>query len=96
MSILDTLRTLISGYLGIGEMDEYTSKEYILKEVSDYINEYMTENGLDESVYIEEKNNLEKLSLDRKLQDSILVLNMIDGPIDLKLLIRNKLSELGK
>ena len=96
MSILDTLRTLISGYLGIGEMDEYTSKEYILKEVSDYINEYMTENGLDESVYIEEKNNLEKISLDRKLQDSILVLNMIDGPIDLKLLIRNKLSELGK
>ena len=96
MSILDTLRTLISGYLGIGEMDEYTSKEYILKEVSDYIDEYMTENRLDESVYIEEKNNLEKLSLDRKLQDSILVLNMIDGPIDLKLLIRNKLSELGK
>ena len=89
MSILDTLRTLIGGYLGIGEMDEYTSKEYILKEVSDYIDEYMTENGLDESVCIEEKNNLEKLSLDRKLQDSILVLNMIDGPIDLKLLIRN-------
>lgn len=96
MSILDTLRTLIGGYLGISEMDEYTSKEYILKEVSDYINSYIEENNLDESIYIEEKNNLEKLSLDRKLQDSILVLNMINGPIDLKLLIRNKLSELGK
>lgn len=96
MSILDTLRTLIGGYLGISEMDEYTSKEYILKEIKDYIDSYIKDNYLDESIYIEEKNNLEKLSLDRKLQDSILVLNMINGPIDLKLLIRNKLSELGK
>ena len=31
----------------------------------------------------------------RKLQDAILVLNMIEGPLELKLLIRKKLKELG-
>ena len=37
MTLEDTYKMLYSGYLGIREMDEYSSKEYILKEVDDYI-----------------------------------------------------------
>ena len=45
--------------------------------------------------YQEINDELDKQDLVRKLQDSILVLNMIDGPLELKLLIRKKIKELG-
>ena len=95
MTLEDTYRLLYSGFLGIREMDEYSSKEYILKQVSDYINDFKNEYKLGLN-YQEINDELDKQDLVRKLQDSILVLNMINGPIDLKLLIRNKLNELGK
>ena len=94
MTLEDTYRMLFSGYLGISEMDEYTSKEYILKEVSDYINEYINnyQLNLDFQAINDE---LENQDLVRKLQDAIIVLNMIKGPLELTLLIRQRLKELG-
>ena len=94
MTLEDTYRLLYSGYLGIREMDEYTSKEYILKEVSDYIDDFKNQYKLGLN-YQEINDELDKQDLVRKLQDSLLVLNMIDGPLELKLLIRKKLKELG-
>lgn len=94
MTLEETYRTLYSGYLGVSEMDEYSSKEYMLKEIMDYINEYISTYHLDLD-FKTINDELEKLDLVRKLQDSILVLNMIDGPLELKLLIRGKLKELG-
>ena len=94
MTLEETYRMLYSGYLGVSEMDEYTSKEFILKEIMDYIKDYINTYNLKidfDSINLE----LEKQDLIRKLQDSILVLNMIDGPLELKLLIRGKLKELG-
>ena len=94
MTLEETYRLLYGGLLGIREMDEYTSKEYILKEVEDYIEEFKKQYNLGLN-YQEINDELEKIELFRKLQDSILVLNMIDGPLELKLLIRKKLKELG-
>ncbi len=95
MELIDMYRLLIGGYLGISEMDEYTSKEYILKEVDNYIKDFMNENPISNFNYQQEKDELEKLPLYRKLQDAILVLNKINGPLELTLLIREKLKELG-
>ena len=94
MTLEDNYRLLYSGYLGIREMDEYTSKEYILKQVLEYIDDFKKQYNLGLN-YNEINDELDKLDLVRKLQDSILVLNMIDGPLELKLLIRKKLKELG-
>ena len=94
MTLEETYRLLYGGLLGIREMDEYTSKEYILKQVEDYINDFKDQYKLNLN-YQEINDELEKLDLFRKLQDSILVLNMIDGPLELKLLIRKKLKDLG-
>ena len=94
MTLEDSYRLLYSGYLGIREMDEYTSKEYILKQVLDYINDFKNQYKLGLN-YQEINDELDKQDLVRKLQDSILVLNMIDGPLELKLLIRKKIKELG-
>ena len=94
MTLEETYRTLYSGYLGVSEMDEYSSKEYILKQINDYIKEYINTYHLNLD-FISINNELEKLDLVRKLQDAILVLNMLDGPLELKLLIRRRLKELG-
>ena len=94
MTLEDTYRLLYSGFLGIREMDEYTSKEYILKQVEDYINDFNNQYKLGLN-YQEINDELDKQDLIRKLQDSILVLNMVDGPLELKLLIRKKIKELG-
>ena len=96
MELIDIYRLLIGGYLGISEMDEYSSKEYILKEVDDYIKDFMNENPISNFNYQQEKYILEKLPLYRKLQDAIIVINKIDGPLELILLIREKLKELGQ
>ena len=94
MTLEDSYRLLYSGYLGIREMDEYISKEYILKQVLDYIDDFKNQYKLGLN-YQEINDELDKQDLVRKLQDSILVLNMIDGPLELKLLIRKKIKELG-
>ena len=94
MTLEDTYRMLYSGYLGIREMDEYLSKEYILKEVYDYIQEYIKTYDLKLN-FDEINDSLEKQDLIRKLQDAIIILNMLDTPLELTLLIRRKLKELG-
>ena len=94
MTLEETYRMLYGGYLGVSEMDEYSSKEYILKQINDYIKEYINTYHLNLD-FISINNELEKLDLVRKLQDAILVLNMLDGPLELKLLIRRRLKELG-
>ena len=94
MTLEETYIMLYSAYLGISEMDEYSSKEYILKQVSDYIDDFKKQYNLGLN-YQEINDELDNQDLVRKLQDSILVLNMIDGPLELKLLIRKKLKELG-
>lgn len=94
MTLEDTYKMLYSGYLGIREMDEYISKEYILKEVEDYIEEFKKQYNLTIN-YIEINDLLEQQDLIRKLQDAILVLNIIKAPLELTLLIRKKLKDLN-
>ena len=95
MTLEETYRMLYGGYLGIREIDEYTSKEYVLKEVDDYINDYVKTYNL--TLDFEKiKNELEQLELYRKLQDAVIVLNMIKGPLELIIIIRRKLEELER
>ena len=94
MTLEDNFKLLISGYYGIYEMDEYSSKAYILKKLEDYIKEFIQEYPL--SNYKEMKEEVENQSLKTKLQDSLLVLNKIKGPLELSLLIRNRLNEMQK
>ena len=95
MSLEETYRMLYSGYLGVSEMEEYKSKEFVLKDIADYIDNYISTYNLSLD-FDKIKEELEKQEIYRKLQDAILVLNMIDAPLELTLLIRLKLKELGK
>lgn len=95
MTNKDTYRYLIGAYYGISEMDEYPTKEYILKEIRDYIENFLNNNYIDFDIE-EEKDDVDKnVSLDVKLHDALLVLPKIDGPIDLTLLVKKKIKELN-
>lgn len=95
MTLKDEFKLLVSGYFGITEMDEYKLKEYVLKDIEEYIKKFVALNPILDYDYKEEAERIkDKVSLKRKLQDSLLVLRKINGPLELILLIKEKLEEL--
>lgn len=93
MSLEDNFKYLVGGYYGVELMDEYSLKEYVLKDIENYIRDFVSENPINnfnyEEVALDIKDNvLEKV----KLQDALLVLNKINGPMDLVLLVKKRLK----
>lgn len=96
MSLEEEFKLLVSGYYGVYEMDEYQSKVYILKDIEDYIKEFIEEYRIPNYDYKEVAEEIEKEPLKTKLQDSLLILNKAKAPLELTLLIRNRLNEMKK
>lgn len=96
MTSEEEFRLLVSGYYGIYEMDEYELKVYILKDVENYIREFIQEYPIINGNYLEIAEEMEKGSLKVKLQDSLWILHKIKGPLELILLIQNRLEDMKK
>ena len=93
MELEDQFRYLVGGYYGVNLMDEYPLKEYILKDIENYVKDYVEENPIDNFNYLGEHIKVKENVSDRvKLQDALLVLNIIKGPMDLVFLIKEKLK----
>lgn len=90
----DRIKYMLSGYFGIKEISNYERKLFVLKDVERYIKEYLKTNKVDGVNYYELAETIEKNTLREKIQDSLIVLNEINGPIDLILLIKLKIKEL--
>lgn len=91
----DRIKYLIGGYFGIKTMDSYSSKLFILKDVENYIIAYLRDNKIEGFDYQRLADEIEeKSSLKEKLQDSLIVLNEMKGPIELELLIKLKIKEI--
>ena len=97
MELLDVYKYMISGYYGVSLIDEFDLKVYVLKEIENYISDWLKENDLG-NVNIEEINNdvFENRSEVEKLQDAMLVLHQIDGPLDLILVINQRIMKLNE
>ena len=94
MELEDQFRYLVGGYYGVNLMDEYPLKEYVLKDIENYVKEFIKENPIDNFNYLEEHIKVKEKVSDRvKLQDALLVLNIIKGPMDLVFLIKEKLKK---
>lgn len=96
MTLEEEYRLLVSGYYGIYDMDEYELKVYVLKEIENYIKEFVKEYSLTNYNYLQVAEEIEKEPLKIKLQDSLLVLHKIKGPLELILLIQNRLNDMKK
>lgn len=96
MTLEEEYRLLLSGYYGIYDIDEYELKVYVLKEIENYIKEFVKEYPLTNYNYLQVAEEIEKEPLKIKLQDSLLVLHKIKGPLELILLIQNRLNDMKK
>lgn len=94
-NLKDTYRYLVGGYFGIREMDEYPLKEFVLKDIEEYIENFKTEYFIQDFDYEEEKRIVEvERPLVTKLQDSLLVLPNVNASMELVLLVKAKIKML--
>jgi len=92
--LINQYRYLVGGYYGVSLMDEYDLKEYILKDIENYIKDFIEVNPIDKFDYKEEALLIkDNLSEKRKLQDALLVINKMKGPMDLVFLIKKRLKK---
>ncbi len=90
----DEFKILVGGYYGVQEMDTYDLKVYVMKTIEEYIQKFISENPIFDFDYQVVAEQLKSLPLKRKLQDSLLVLRKIDVPLELELMVKEKLREL--
>lgn len=97
MDLKDQYKYFVGAYYGVREMDEYDLKVYVLKDIENYIKDFISTNPIDNYDYKKVAEEVEnKTSLKTKLQDALLVLNKIDGPIELILMIKKRIKKLNK
>lgn len=97
MELEDQFRCLVGGYYGIASLDDYDLKLYVLKDIEEYIRDFIKANPIDCFDYnAEAKKVLDNVSDTIKLQDALIVLHKIDTPMELVLLVKSHLKELMK
>ena len=97
MELENQFRYLVGGYYGVCLMDDYPLKEYILKDIETYIHDFFEENPIPHFDYEEEAKIIKETVSDKtKLQDALLVLNRIKGPMDLVFRIKERLKKYSK
>ena len=95
MELKDQFKYLVGGYYGITYLDEYPLKEYVLKDIENYIRDFIEINPINNFNYQEEaKKYEEELSEITKLQDSLLVLNKINASMELVFLVKARLKKI--
>lgn len=96
MGLEDQFRMYIGAYFGLCEMDEYDLKIYVLKDLENYIKNFIEVNFIPNFNYQEEADKVEQcLSLKRKLQDCLFVLPKVKAPLELMLMIQRKIKSLN-
>lgn len=97
MELENQFRYLVGGYYGVSLMDEYPLKEFVLKDIADYIREFINTNPIDNFNYSLEALNVKDNVSDKvKLQDSLIVLNKINASMDLVFLVKKRLKKYEK
>jgi len=64
----------------------------ILKSVEKYIRDFVKTNSIDFDCFEEAQEVKEKVNKKTKLQDALIVLNKINGPMDLVFIIKDRLK----
>ena len=94
MDLKDQFKYLVGGYYGVTYMDDYPLKEFVLKDIENYIKDFIEINPIDNFNYKEEAVKYEEeLSEITKLQDALLVLNKINASMEIVLLVKNKIKQ---
>ena len=97
MNIKNEYYTLVSAYYGIRELDKYDLKVYILKDIENYIRDFISEHPINNFNYKEEAEKINSTkSYKRKLQDCLRVLPKINASMELILLVKKELKKIDE
>jgi len=97
MTLEDQYRILVGGYFGVREMDEHELRIFILKDIEDYIKDFIVMNPIPNFNYREEAEKVNiSLSLKRKLQDTLRVLPMVEAPLEFVLLVQKRIRTINE
>lgn len=97
LELENQFRYLVGGYYGVAMVDEYPLKEYVLDDIYKYILNFIELNPIDNYDYKKEAELVkDKVSDKVKLQDALLVLNKINGSMDLVFLIKKRLKMINE
>lgn len=95
MTLEDQYRTLVGAYYGVREMDEHELRIFILKDIENYIKNFIEINPISNFNYREEAEKINvNLSLKRKLQDALRILKEIEAPLEFILLVQKKIRKI--
>ncbi len=93
MQLKDEFTYLVGGYFGVNLIDEYPLKVYILKDIENYINDFVKANYLKDFDYKSCAFEIrDKMSSKTKLQDALIVLQLINAPMDLVFIVKKRLK----
>jgi hypothetical protein len=91
----DNIKYMVSGYLGIKSLDEYERKVYILRDARKFIDSYVEDSDFEDFVFDKYCDFIDKeYTYLEHLQDALLLINAMNGPVDLILLIKPKIARL--
>ncbi len=96
MNIEDTFRYMIAGRYGVELIEEYKLKEYMLIEMDNYINDFINTNEISFDVDKVKEEVRDTYSDRVKLQDSLLILQSMEAPMELVFLVKSYLKKLGR
>ena len=90
----DKYKMMFGAYLGMTLMDEYDLKAYVLRDIENYIKDFIKEYPLDNFNYQEFMNKVDKEESDIvKLQDTLRIGVILDFNIELKSMIKKKIRK---
>lgn len=96
MTLEDQFRTLVGAYYGVRDMDEYDLRIFILKDIEDYIKEFIKLNPIPNFNYTGEAEKVNNsISLKRKLQDALRVLPSIEAPLEFILFVQKQIRKIN-
>lgn len=94
MDLRDQFRYLVGGYFGVEYVDEYDLKVYVLKDIENYIKNFIEINPINNFDYEKEALLVKDSVSERvKLQDALIVLNKINASMELVFLVKNRLKK---
>lgn len=95
MDLEDQFKLLVLAYYGVCYLDEYDLKVYVLRDIENYIRDFIKTNSTKKYNYREMAEIFEKeASLKTKLQDALLILHQINAPLELVLLVKKRIKML--
>jgi len=93
----DPYKYMISGYYGIELLDEYKDKIYLLNDIKRFIDSYLEDNRVEGFDYEALNSSIEKeRTTIEKFQDALLLLHDMNGPMEVNIILRQKIEDLRK